>query len=103
MDDQGHALAHIQSLEQGVEVTAMLNEPIRARAAVGQLVGVTHADQVGAMQRPSGCRCGMTLRQRYEEVGLPCSSTIGSPSPNLHVSHLAAEDPPPLLFVGKCR
>ena len=29
----------------------------------------------GAMQRPSGCRCGMTLRQRYDEVGLPCSST----------------------------
>src|SRR5215831_18434129 len=35
----------------------------------------------GAMQRPSGSRCGKTLRQRYEEVGLPCSSTIGSPSP----------------------
>src|SRR5215469_1686508 len=35
----------------------------------------------GAMQRPSGCRCGMTLRQRYDEVGLPCSSTMGSPSP----------------------
>jgi hypothetical protein len=26
----------------------------------------------GAMQRPSGCRCGMTLRHRYDEVGLPC-------------------------------
>src|SRR5262245_41756932 len=35
----------------------------------------------GAMQRPSGCRCGNTLRQRYDEVGLPCSSTMGSPSP----------------------
>src|SRR5262245_340161 len=35
----------------------------------------------GAMQRPRGCRCGNTLRQRYEEVGLPCSSTMGSPSP----------------------
>src|SRR5215469_3282280 len=35
----------------------------------------------GAMQRPSGCKCGMTLRQRYDEVGLPCSSTMGSPSP----------------------
>src|SRR5215475_3903945 len=35
----------------------------------------------GAMQRPRGCRCGNTLRQRYDEVGLPCSSTIGSPSP----------------------
>src|SRR5499427_5967399 len=35
----------------------------------------------GAMQRPSGCRCGNTLRQRYDEVGLPCRSTMGSPSP----------------------
>ena len=35
----------------------------------------------GAMQRPSGCRCGNTLRQRYDEVGLPCSSTMGSPCP----------------------
>src|SRR5215472_13382156 len=35
----------------------------------------------GAMQRPRGCRCGNTLRQRYDEVGLPCSSTMGSPSP----------------------
>ena len=35
----------------------------------------------GAMQRPRDCRCGNTLRQRYDEVGLPCSSTMGSPSP----------------------
>src|SRR5262249_11675882 len=35
----------------------------------------------GAMQRPSDWRCGNTLRQRYDEVGLPCSSTMGSPSP----------------------
>src|SRR5215470_14320911 len=35
----------------------------------------------GAMQRPRDCRCGNTFRQRYDEVGLPCSSTMGSPSP----------------------
>src|SRR5262245_46605019 len=35
----------------------------------------------GAMQRPSGCRYGNMLRQRYDEVGLPCSNTMGSPSP----------------------
>src|SRR5262249_60695788 len=29
-----------------------------------------------------GCRCGYTLRQRYEEVCLPCSSTMGSPFPS---------------------
>src|SRR5262245_18700867 len=33
------------------------------------------------MQRPRGRKCGNTLRQRYDEVGLPCSSTMGSPSP----------------------
>jgi len=35
----------------------------------------------GAMQRPSRSRCGNTLRQRYDEVGLPCSSTMGAPLP----------------------
>src|SRR5262252_2088054 len=35
----------------------------------------------GAMQRPNGSRYGNTLRQRYDEVGLPCSSTMGSPLP----------------------
>jgi hypothetical protein len=35
----------------------------------------------GAMQRPRDCRWGNTLRQRNDEVGLPCSSTMGSPSP----------------------
>src|SRR5215472_12756100 len=35
----------------------------------------------GAMQRPSGCRYGNMLRQRYDEVGLPCKSTMGSPFP----------------------
>src|SRR5215469_10597005 len=35
----------------------------------------------GAMQRPRRSTCGSTLRQRYDEVGLPCSSTMGSPSP----------------------
>src|SRR5262249_1778090 len=35
----------------------------------------------GAMQRPRDCKCGNTLRQRYDEVGLPCSSTMGLPCP----------------------
>src|SRR3989442_5860775 len=47
MDDEGDPLAHIQGLEQGVEVAAVLDEAIRAGAAVRQLVGVSHAYQVG--------------------------------------------------------
>ena len=35
----------------------------------------------GAMQRPGDCRCGNTLRQRYDDVGLPCRNTMGSPCP----------------------
>src|SRR4029453_19309797 len=48
MDDQGDPLVHIQGLEQGVEVAAVLDEAIRAGATVRQLVGVAHADQVGS-------------------------------------------------------
>src|SRR5205823_3411066 len=81
MDDEGDPLVHIQGLEQGVEVAAVLDEAIRAGATVRQLVGVAHADQVGGDAAASWLRCGNTLRQRYDEVGLPCSSTMGSPSP----------------------
>src|SRR5262245_56603578 len=56
----------------------------------------------GAMQRPRGCRCGNTFRHRYDEVGLPCSSTDGIALSHLHVRHLAAEDTLPLLLIRKC-
>src|SRR5215212_11588059 len=36
----------------------------------------------GARQRPRSDTCGMMLRHRYDEVGLPCRMTIGSPSPD---------------------
>src|SRR4029077_17678439 len=55
------------------------------RYEAGTLVGSVSespmAIRSGAMQRPNDCKCGNTLRQRYDEVGLPCSSTMGSPSP----------------------
>jgi hypothetical protein len=51
MGDEGDPLALIQGLKQGVEVAAVLDEAIRAKANVRQLVGVAHADQVRAMQR----------------------------------------------------
>jgi hypothetical protein len=38
VDDQGDSLAHLESLEQGVKVAAVLDEAIRTGAAVGQLV-----------------------------------------------------------------
>src|SRR5881409_945715 len=47
MDDEGDPLVHIQGLEQGVEVAAVLDAAIRAGGTVRQLIGVAHADQVG--------------------------------------------------------
>src|ERR1051325_11471504 len=35
-----------------------------------------------AMSRPSPAQCGMMLRPRYDEVGLPCWNTIASPWPS---------------------
>jgi hypothetical protein len=41
VDDEDNPLAHIQGLKQGVEVTAVLDEPIRAGATVvRQVIGV---------------------------------------------------------------
>jgi hypothetical protein len=81
MDDESDTLVDIEGLDQGLEVAAMLDKAIRAGAAVRKLVGIAHADPVGAMQRPRDCRWGNTLRQRYDDVGFPCSSTMRSPSP----------------------
>src|SRR5262245_32092717 len=47
MNDEGDPLAHIQGIEQGVEVAAVLDEAVRAGATVRKLVGVAHADEVG--------------------------------------------------------
>ena len=52
MDDQSHALGHLQRLEQSFEVTAVLDETIGITPAVRQLFGVTHADQVGGDAAP---------------------------------------------------
>src|SRR5687768_17163719 len=35
----------------------------------------------GARQCPWPATCGMTLRHRYDDVGLPCRNTTGSPCP----------------------
>src|SRR5262245_36310165 len=43
MDDKGDPLVHMEGLEQGVEVAAMLDEAIGAGTTVTQLIGVTHA------------------------------------------------------------
>src|SRR5882762_9374429 len=83
MDDERDPLAHIQGLEQGVEVAAVLDEAIRAEATVRQLVGVAHADQVGgyAAAEYLQVRQHVAPEVRRGGVAVPCNSTMGSPCP----------------------
>src|SRR6266404_3399857 len=53
----------------------------------------------GAMHRASGATCGIILRHRYDEVGLPCRKTTGSPLP---VSAYDIEVPSSSTFLRGC-
>src|SRR6476660_2159754 len=46
VQDQRHAVAHVEGLEERVEVCAVLDEPVGVRPAVGQLPGVPHPHEV---------------------------------------------------------
>src|SRR6266853_4015141 len=103
MDDEGDPLAHIQGLEQGVEVAAVLDEAIRAGATVRQLVGVAHADQVGGDTAASWLQVRQHVAPQVRRGGIAVQQHDGVALSHLHVRHLAAEDPPPLLLIRKCR
>jgi hypothetical protein len=103
MDDQGNPLVHIQGLEQSVEVAAVLDEAIRAGATVRQLVGVAHADQVGGDAAASWLQVRQHVAPKIRRGGIAVQQHDGVALSQLHVRHLAAEDPPPLLLVRKCR
>jgi hypothetical protein len=103
MDDEGDPLVHIQGLEQGVEVAAVLDEAIRAGATVRQLVGVAHADQVGGDAAASWLQVRQHVAPEVRRGGIAVQQHDGVALSHLHVRHLAAEDPPPLLLVWKCR
>src|SRR5262245_40786443 len=47
VDDERDPLVNTQVVEQGIEVTAVLDEPIRSGSTVRQLVGLAHTDQIG--------------------------------------------------------
>jgi hypothetical protein len=103
MDDQGDTLAHIQGLEQGVEVTAVLDEPVRAGPAVRQLVGVTHADQIGGDAAAEWPQVRDDVAPEIRRGGIPVQQHDGVTVSHLRVRHLPAEDPSPLLLVRKSR
>src|SRR5207245_1806100 len=90
-------------LEQGVEVAAVLDEAIRAGATVRQLVGVAHADQVGGDAAASWLQVRQHVAPEVRRGGIAVQQHDGVALSHLHVRHLAAEDPPPLLLVRKCR
>src|SRR6516162_4928832 len=103
MDDERDTLAHIQGLEQGIEVAAVLDEAIRAGATVRQLVGVAHADQVGSDAATSWLQVRQHVAPEIRRGGIAVQQYDGVALARLYVRHFAAEDPPPLLSVRKCR
>src|ERR1700691_418768 len=102
MDDESDPLAHIQGLEQGVEVSAVLDEAIRAGATIRQLVGVTHANQAGSDAAASWLQVRQYVAPEIRRGRITMQQHDGIALSHLHVRHLAAEDAPPLLLVRKC-
>ena len=92
MQDQDDIVTEIKLLEESVEVTAVLHEAVTARPDVVELVGVAVTDQVGRDAAGPPRHVGMTLRHRYDDVGLPCRKTNRSPFPGLVVGHPLAVD-----------
>src|SRR5262245_14190795 len=103
MDDEGDPLVHIQGLEQGVEIAAVLDEAIRTGTTVRQLIGVAHADQVGGDAAAEWLQVRQHVAPEVRRGGIAVQQHDGVAVAHIHVRHLAAEDPPPLLFVRKCR
>jgi hypothetical protein len=103
MDHQRNPFAHIQGLEQGVEIAAVLDEAIRAGATVRQLVGVAHTDQIGSNAAASWLQVRQHVAPEIGRGGIAVQQHDGVALSHLHVRHLPAEDPPPLLLVRKCR
>ena len=82
----------------------MLDEAIGARAAVRQLVGVAHADQVGGNAAAERLQVRQDVPPEEGRGGIAVQQHDGIALSHLHIGHLAAEDPPPLLLVRKrCR
>jgi hypothetical protein len=103
MDDEGDPLAHIQGLEQGIEVAAVLDEAIRTGAAIRQLVGVPHADQIGGDAAASWLQIRQHVAPEIRRGGITMQQHDGLALSHHHIRHLSAEDAPSLLLVRKCR
>src|SRR5439155_26253401 len=65
----------VEGVEPGVQITGVVGEVVGDR----RLAGAAHADETGRQAAALAASPGMTLRHRYEEVGLPWRRTIGRP------------------------
>jgi hypothetical protein len=86
MDDEGDPLVHTQGFEQGVEVAAVLDEAIRAGATVRQLVGVSHANQVGGDAAASWLQVRQHVAPEVRRGGIAVQQHDGVALPHLHFS-----------------
>src|SRR5215469_12778997 len=92
MDNEGDPLVYIQVLEQGVEVATVFDEAIRSGAAVRQLVGVAHADQVRGDAAASSLQVRQHVAPKVRRGGVTVQQHDGVAITHLHIRHLAVED-----------
>ncbi len=78
--DEHDVAAHAQLVEQRVEVRLVLGQRVALVARARQLGGVAVADEVGRDHATAiRHRRGITLRHRYDEVGIAVQQNDGSP------------------------
>src|SRR5262245_7832048 len=90
MDDEDDPFAHVQSLEQGVEVAAVLYEAIRVRAAVRQLTGIAYADQVGSDAAAERQQVWQYVAPKVRRRGIGVQQHDWVALSHLHERHLPA-------------
>jgi len=103
VEDKGDPLAHIERLEQAVEEAPVLDETVRAGAALRQLLRITHADQVGRDTAPERLQVWQNVAPEVGRGGITVQQHDGIPLANVHVGHLDAKHPPSPLLIRKLR
>jgi hypothetical protein len=82
VDDKGHLLGDTKLFERRVEVATVFDELICGGTTLGQLVRVTHADQVWRYAATKARQVGDDVAPQVGGSRFPCSSTIGLPTPS---------------------
>jgi hypothetical protein len=101
VEDEGDALGDAQRLQQGVEVAAVLDDGVGARAARRQLVRVAHPDQVGGDQAAESLEVREDVAPQVRGGGVAVQEDDGVALADVDVGHRPAQDPGALLGVGE--